>query len=129
MKKRDSAYYRRRLAKDHPAIFTEVVAGRLSVRAASAKAGLIHLPTRLDALKREWKKAPRIHQSQFAKWVNARAAAARPPIADLDGRLRPEVAKFMSDWIEAYQTTPGRILGIAPANVEIGGAALLALSR
>jgi hypothetical protein len=35
----------------------------------------------------------------------------------------------MSDWIEAYQTTPGRILGIAPANVEIGGAALLALSR
>jgi hypothetical protein len=114
MKKRDSAYYRGRLAKDHPAIFAEVVAGRLSVRAASAKAGLIHLPTRLDALKREWKRSKLAQKRDFLIWVKAEEAGVRarsaPPIADSAGHLRPDVAKFLSDWVTTNRSKPGRIM-------------------
>ena len=37
-KKRDSEYFKKRLARDHPAIFAEVRSGALSIRAASATA-------------------------------------------------------------------------------------------
>ena len=90
--KRDFAYYRNRLAKKHPLIYAEVVEGRLSVRAASAKAELIRLPTRLGALKREWRKAKRAEQRQFVVWVMEEAkarGAVLPTIADTEGRLCP----------------------------------------
>ncbi|MGD0420311.1 MAG: hypothetical protein ABSA68_12155 [Xanthobacteraceae bacterium] len=111
MKKRDSAYYRKRLAKDHPLIYAEVVAGRLSVRAASAKADLIHLPTRVDALKREWKRASEAQRDEFQEWVKTGTSKGRPkPIADADGRLRTDVRAFLSHWITSHKSRPGRIL-------------------
>jgi len=113
-KKRDARYYKGRLASEFPAIFAEIRSGGLSVRAASAKAGLIRLPTRLDALKREWKKAARGEQREFVRWVKAREALARGapprPIADSAGHLRPDVAKFLSDWVKANRSKPGRIM-------------------
>jgi hypothetical protein len=111
MKKRDSAYYRRRLEKDRPAIFAEVVAGRLSVRAASAKAGLIHLPTRLQALKREWKGATDAQRVQFLIWLKSGAHKwVGQPIADSDGRLRRDVSDFLLRWVARKGLRPGNIM-------------------
>ncbi len=113
-KKRDAAYYRARLAKEFPAIFAEIGPGGLSVRAASAKAGLIHLPTRVDALKREWRRTTLREHGEFARWARVHEAKTRGtvarPIADKDGHLRLDVAKFLSDWVKANRSKPGRIL-------------------
>jgi hypothetical protein len=110
-KKRDAEYYKKRLAKDHPALFADVRSGRLSVRAASAKAGLIHLPTRLDALKREWRGASGVHRVDFIKWLKAGALKhVGKPIADADGRLRVDVRAFLSDWVKSHRSKPGRIM-------------------
>jgi hypothetical protein len=111
MKKRDSAYYKKRLAKDHPALFAEVRAGRLSVRAASAKAGMVHLPTRLDALKREWKGASESQRDEFREWLKMDAfKPIAKPIADSDGRLRSDVKVFLSGRLKSIGWTPGRLL-------------------
>ena len=75
---------------------------------------MIHLPTRVDALKREWKKANIAEQREFARWTKAREASARGaivgPITDAAGHLRTEAAKFLSDWITTNRSKPGRIL-------------------
>jgi hypothetical protein len=110
-KKRDSAYYKKRLAKDHPTLFAEVRAGRLSVRAASAKAGLIRLPTRLDALKREWNKASKSQRDEFDEWLKTGAPKRiAKSIADADGRLRSDVRAFLSHWLKSNKSKPGRIM-------------------
>jgi len=71
-KKRDAAYLKKRLAKEHPTILADLDAGRIkSISAASAKAGLIHLPTRLQALKREWKGASDAQRFEFIKWLSS----------------------------------------------------------
>lgn len=113
-KKRDAKYYKGRLAREYPAIFAEIRPGGLSVRAASAKAGLIHLPTSVDALKREWKKTSRVEHVEFLGWATAREGRARGapvrPIADSAGHLRPDVAKFLSDWVKTNRSKAGRIM-------------------
>jgi hypothetical protein len=110
-KKRDAEYYKGRLAKDHPALFAEVRSGRLSVRAASAKAGLIHLPTRLDALKREWKGASKSQRDDFVIWL--RSGAYRwvgLAIADSEGRLRRDVSDFLLRWVARKGLRPARVM-------------------
>ena len=110
-KKRDRKYYKGRLTKDHPTVLAEALSGRLSVRAASAKAGLIRLPSRVDALKRDWKKANNAQQVEFLKWLKAVVPKRAPkPIADPDGRLRPDVKVFLSDRLKIIGWTPGRLL-------------------
>lgn len=111
-KKRDSEYFAKRLAKDYPAIFAEVrPRGPLSIRAASVKAGLIHLPTRVDALKREWKRATEAQRVEFLHWLRAAAVKrVAMPIADAGGRLRPEVRAFLSHWVRSNRSKPGRIM-------------------
>ena len=94
-KKRDAAYYRGRLRREDPAIYADLMAGRIpSVRRAAAKAGLIHLPTRLDALKREWAGATAIERAAFEAWASSEEAplpssttAARGPLTGRDGHL------------------------------------------
>lgn len=111
MKKRDSAYYRRRLAKDYPEIFAEVVSGRLSVRAASAKAGLIRPPTRSKALKREWKGATDAQRVEFLIWLKSGAYKwVGLPIADSEGRLRRDVSDFLLRWVARKGLRPGNIM-------------------
>lgn len=114
-KKRDNGYLRKRLAREHSSILADFDAGLIpSIRAAAAKAGLIHLPTPLHVLKREWKKASRAAQADFIRWIKAREAASRGaamrPIADKDGHLRPDVKKFLADWITTNKSKPGRIM-------------------
>lgn len=71
--KRDNAYWLGRLKAEHPAIYAKFKAGKIaSVRQACAEAELIHLPNRVDALKREWKGAT--HSQQVAiLWCDAAA--------------------------------------------------------
>ena len=117
-KRRDAAYYEGRLKRDYPKEFAELRAGRFkSVRQAAAAAGLIHLPTRLDALKREWNRAVKDERVDFLAWVRAsllgakRAIApAKRPIIDGAGHLKPAVIKFISDWTVSKRVRPGKIM-------------------
>jgi hypothetical protein len=110
--KRDSAYYRARLRREHPTFFADLVARKYSsVREAAAAAGLIRLPTRLDALKREWNKASEIQQIEFIKWSKVGTPkGVVKPIADSDGRLRADVRAFLSHWVTSHRSKPGRIM-------------------
>jgi hypothetical protein len=110
-KRRDLSYYEGRLAKEHPALCARVHSGELSVRAASAAAGLIHLPSRVDALKREWRKATGAQRAEFIEWTAATAStSATRPISDRDGHLRSDVKVFLSDRLKRFGWTPGRLL-------------------
>jgi len=110
-KTRDSAYYIKRLEKEHPALYAEVRSKKLTVHAACAKAGLIRLPSRLDALKREWRGASAKEQVEFVKWLKAGAPAIKAaPVADAAGRLTPAARAFLRDWVTKNKSRPGRIL-------------------
>lgn len=102
-KKRDSAYWLARLERDRPEIHARLLAGRFaSVRAACAEAGLIRLPSRLDALKREWARASAAERETFLDWLKGTGSSAStisPPLsvplilAGSDGRLLPQVVE------------------------------------
>jgi hypothetical protein len=117
-KKRDAAYYKGRLKRDFPKEFADLGAGRFkSVRQAAAAAGLINLPTRLDALKREWKRAGKRERLDFLAWAKRSMLAATPTvhpakqsIIDSAGHLKPAVVKFIEDWTAAKRITPGKIM-------------------
>ena len=110
--KRGAAYYRARLRRDHPTIFADLSSGKfVSVREAAAAAGLIRLPSRVDALKREWKKANNAQHVEFLKWLKAGALKrVGRPIADADGRLRSDVRAFLSGRLRSIGWTPGRLM-------------------
>jgi hypothetical protein len=116
-KKRDAAYYESRLKREFPKEYAQLRAGGFkSVRQAAAAAALIHLPTRLDALKREWKRAGARERGDFVVWIKSRGSTAatvpvvRPSIIDTTGHLKPPVVKFIKDWTSAKRVTPGRIM-------------------
>ena len=67
---RDSAYWLGRLEREHPDIYADHRAGKISsVREACIRARLIRQPTRLDALKREWKKTGYRDRKAFVDWI------------------------------------------------------------
>jgi hypothetical protein len=115
-KKRDATYYKNRLRKDFPTIYSDLVAGRFtSVRQAAAKAGLIRLPTRLDEMKRAWVRATAAEKRQFEDWLKAgskTATARRHPksIVDRSGHLHPPVVGWLKDWLAARSARPGQIM-------------------
>ncbi len=76
MKKRDAAYWRGRLERDHPKIAKKLKDGKIpSVRAAAIEAGLIRAPTPLDELRRAWRKASADQRKAFG----AEAGVEAPP--------------------------------------------------
>ena len=117
-KKRDSDYFESRLKRDHPKIYAELKAGHFtSVRQAAAAARLIRLPTRLDALKREWKKAGKTDRRAFVAWLRGTIGLSPPAvrpikrsIIEAGGHLKPAVIKFISDWTVAKRKTPGNLM-------------------
>lgn len=114
-KKRDAAYYEGRLKREFPAIYADLRSGKLkSVRQAAAKAGLIHLPDRLTAMKRDWKLSSPHQRSEFLKWVRSSGIGVRSrsagSIAYANGRLTPRVIAFLNDWIRKEHVTPGKIM-------------------
>jgi hypothetical protein len=110
--KRGAAYYRARLRRDHPTIFADLSSGKfVSVREAAAAAGLIRLPSRVDALKREWKKAKNEQQAEFVKWLTSGAyKRVGLPIADAKGRLRRDVSDFLLRWVAQRGFNPARVM-------------------
>jgi hypothetical protein len=106
--KRGAAYYRARLRRDHPTIFADLSSGKfVSVREAAAAAGLIHLPSRLDALKREWRGASGAQHVEFLKWLKAGALKrVGRPIAELMGGSDPMYGPFCRTGSKA--TDPSR---------------------
>jgi hypothetical protein len=116
-KKRDAEYYKARLRREYPTIYADLRAGKInSVRRAAAKAGLIHLPGRLDGLKRGWKLSSPKERSEFLQWIKSsgiglkkRAAAAS--IADATGKLTPQAIAFITDWVKKNRASAGRIMG------------------
>lgn len=114
---RDSAYFEARLKKEHPTIYADLKAGKIkSTRQAAAKAGLIHLPGRLEALKREWKRASPSQRKAFLVWIRTsgtglkRVAVSSPAVVDSAGRLVPGAAAFLRNWVRDHRITPGRIM-------------------
>ena len=91
-----------------------------SVRQAAAEAKLIHLPTRFDALKREWKHGTDPQRRKFINWLKATRyglaplppLAPTPAIADSTGILVIPVVAFLKNWIDSYNTTAGRIMKV-----------------
>lgn len=89
-KKRDRAYYLKRLKNEHPHIHAELLAGKFpSVRAASLKAGLIHLPSPFVVLMREWGKASTKDREEFKDWISGTKPASPTParLVGKDGLL------------------------------------------
>ena len=114
MPKRNSTYYRKRLEREHPAIYRDLVAGRYrSVRQAAAAAGLIHLPTRLQNLKREWNRASSAERREFVTWLKSTLRSALPSgkvVATPDGKLISRARAFLLDWLRRNGARPGRIM-------------------
>jgi hypothetical protein len=123
-KKRDSDYYAKRLKRDFLPIFADLRAGKFkSVRQAAAFAGLIRLPTRVDALKREWKRATPAQRKGFLTWVNTsgiglkKVTGIKPPIVDAGRYLKPDVIAVIKKWLAANHAKASDIvidLGLSP---------------
>ncbi len=114
-KKRNSAYYEARLRREFPAIYSDLRSGKIkSVRQAAAAAGLIRLPGRVAAMKREWKRASPLERKEFLEWVRATGTGLKPStprsIADSSGRLKPQVVSSLKDWTKRNRVTPGNIM-------------------
>ena len=89
---RDSAYWQRRLAREHPEIAERLRSGEIpSVRAAAIEAGLIRERKPLDDLRRAWAKAARGERRAFLAEVGATA-----PVVDHD-----RLAKMSDDELSA----------------------------
>jgi hypothetical protein len=115
VKKRDANYFKKRLKLEFPVIHAEYRDGKLkSVREAAIKAGLVKNPTRVDALKREWKGATLSERREFVVWIKASIARSssktRVPIVTATGRLAPSVASFLSGWLESRKVRAGQIM-------------------
>jgi hypothetical protein len=114
--KRGAAYYRARLRRDHPTIFADLSSGKfVSVREAAAAAGLIRLPTRLDALEREWTGATEPQRIAFLKWVKAWDLARKSgtpvrSIARPNGQLTLSALAFLKNWIRMNRSKAGWIM-------------------
>lgn len=112
-KKRDSAYWRGRLEREHPAIYAKLLSGEFpSIRAACAAAGLIRLPTRFDALKREWRRATNAQRKAFVGWLEGGKSRALTPaeLIDTDGHLTLSVIQQLERLMEAEGIKMGQLM-------------------
>ena len=99
-KKRDSAYYLKRLQHDYPAIYAKVSSGEISsVRAGCIAAELIRPPTPLGALKREWRRASPKERRDFLDLVTGKTPLGPAPVdlTDKDGFLTVNVIKQIKE--------------------------------
>lgn len=86
MAKRDNAYYRGRLEKEHPAVFQDLKDGKYgSEREAFVAAGLRSERTRLHELKNAWRKSSRAEQAAFMAWLKLEYAKLRGAAASTVG--------------------------------------------
>lgn len=124
-KKRDNAYYRERLEKEHPGIFAKLKAGEFSSESeAFVAAGLRKAPKTINALQRAWRLASPAERREFAASTRRAAAAAMAkrgtpppapvPVVDSEGRLTPDAAGKLATILA------NRKLRVAEAMAEMG---------
>ena len=123
-KKRASAYLEGRLKRDFPKEFAALRAKKFkNVNQAAVAAGLIRLPTRFDALKREWKGATPVQREAFLKWLRTTriglksVPGIKPPIVDAGRYLKPDVIAVIRKWLAANHAKASdvvRDMGLSP---------------
>lgn len=125
--KRDSDYFLQRMMgdKDKRAVYADYKAGAYkSVRSAAIAAGLIKEPTKLDALKRAWKKATPAERDDFLKWANPSAPSSGAVV---------DTAGYPEDWVGVRvweiirrrgieRATVSKELGLKPLDASLWGA-------
>jgi hypothetical protein len=74
-----SSYLAARLKRDHPDLAAEVEAGRMKIRAAARKAGIVKDPHPLAELKRWWDRATDMDRAQFQDFIDAWHAEQEGP--------------------------------------------------
>ena len=80
-KDRSNAYWRARIARDHPEVFARLVSGDIrTVRAARNAAGLLRQPTVMERMMLAWERLDPRQRNDFLRWAHASyKAAARDP--------------------------------------------------
>jgi hypothetical protein len=58
-----------RLAREHKALYAQVLAGKLSANQAAIKAGFRKPPTPLDQIKKLWRKLSAKDRAEFKRWA------------------------------------------------------------
>lgn len=100
--KRDNAYYKERLEREHPAIYRDLLAGKYkSDREAFIAAGIKQPRSRLLELKNAWEKATTTEQSDFVDWLSARHGVTTTAAStSAAGSTRGSVAinRRLEDW-------------------------------
>lgn len=114
--KRDSSYFKARLKREYPKVYSDLLAGRhKSVRAAAIEARLVKPPSRLDALKREWKRASLADKKAFVAWAMPHLSPSGSPvplpaITDSRGHLLVTVVDFLERQMKSRKITAGQIM-------------------
>ena len=68
-----SSYLAARIRRDHPEIVKRIEAGEFkSMRRAAIAAGVIRIPTKLELIKRYWKKLSEQERQEFLVWIGSK---------------------------------------------------------
>lgn len=108
--KRDRAYYERRLEREHPAIYADLIDGKfVHVTEAAIAAGLKKPRTRLHELKNAWQKASASERLEFVGWLKAtRGTGLYPspqPVFTRDNYLEPWAKKRIDEIMQSRGIT------------------------
>lgn len=117
--KRDNAYFLERLAREHPEIHADLLAGKFpSALKAFEAAGLKKRRSRLQELKNAWQAASSPEKVEFLRWLKLLAGppsvpTPKSPVA-IDGLLQP--------WAKARIEAIAKAKGLSSADVmqELG---------
>ena len=128
MAKRDRAYFERRLQRDHPAIYRDLLDGKFaSVREASIAAGLQKDRSPLQVMKSEWGKATTAEKADFLKWARGTigtgsSSTAPMPLLNKDRKLLPAAAARIEHIQAALGLKMGKLMalmGFKPLNAAL----------
>jgi len=105
-KKRDAAYWRGRLKREHPEIHARLETGDItSVRAAALEAGLIRERTPMMDLRRAWGHASEDARAAFLAEIGAGGQPAAP--AASDDQSVQDLVRAVAEALAAAEGDPG----------------------
>lgn len=109
--KRDAAYWRDRLEREHPEHFRRLLAGGYpSVRAAAIEAGLIRERTPMMDLQRAWRRADAADRAAFLDLAGA--APPAPPPASGTATPIPALVRAIAEELAAAGGDPDEVADI-----------------
>ena len=127
---RNNSYWMARFKRDHRTLYDGVKAGEITVRQARQVAGLLRLPSKLDALKRAWKMASESDRKAFDGWrkIGAKLPVARrtvPLELDSEGKFTDMTCRRIRAILAANGNKMGLLmeeLGYTRLNGSLGNA-------